>query len=383
MGVEAEYLVVTNKELPPTTGEHIKNIFAPFSPALWATTFGVLIILSLLFIAQEISFSDFKKSPFSAAARAIYQGSLSFFAGGPETDEEATSWGGRFTLLAIAVIVLLEGASYTANLTNFLIRHDMGGSIESMEEAIQQNVPVCVLRNKLTILDSIYGENKIQYAKDPLDDLPGFNDREELFPAMDDGTCVCAVASEEELAMIHAEGLYCEVDRIGNPVIELPWGLPVSEKYAKPLDTAIAKFVEDGQWRNIIDKNKPASRCSEQEIDDDLTPLQPEELLGAYVLAAVLAGVGIIVNLIAGLSHRLHRNIKKEQQLQKSSSFSMTHEGVGSTHNCPNPPPSDCGDPMEYGGLISNEHFRSAMGSLTQEIVGLKRAVNEMKQKDE
>ena len=37
---------------------------------------------------------------------------------------------------------------------------------------------------------------------------------EGLFPAMDNWPCSCAVASEEELDILHAKGLHCEVDII-------------------------------------------------------------------------------------------------------------------------------------------------------------------------
>ena len=95
---------------------------------------------------------------------------------------------------------------YTANLNNFLIQKGMPSGIENMKDAIQQNVPVCVLRNKIPILDSTNGKDKIKYAISPVNDLPGFFDREELFPAMGNGTCVCAVASDEELTILHSEG---------------------------------------------------------------------------------------------------------------------------------------------------------------------------------
>ena len=96
MGVTSEYLIVMKKVEAPTTGQRIRDIFEPFSPALWGVTSGVLMILSLLYIVQETSLKEFKKSPVNAAAMALYQGSLSFFAGGPETVEgEKGTWGGR------------------------------------------------------------------------------------------------------------------------------------------------------------------------------------------------------------------------------------------------------------------------------------------------
>ena len=51
----------------------------------------------------------------------------------------------------------------------------MGSGIESLEQrSYSVECPGWyVLRVKLTILDSIDSKNKIQYAKDPLDYLPG------------------------------------------------------------------------------------------------------------------------------------------------------------------------------------------------------------------
>ena len=92
------------------------------------------------------------------------------------------------------------------------------------------------------------------------------------------------------------------------------------------------------------------------------------------MLTVVLAGVGLIVDIIfflGGRGHHIDATVisRRNNSYKKSASFSMTQEGVGSSHNCPNPLPRNCGDPIKYGGLISNKHFCSAMGGLTQEIV--------------
>ena len=89
---------------------------------------------------------------------------LGFFAAGTETEKEPMTWGGRFTLLAIAVQIFLTTASYTANLTNFLVRDGFDTVVDNIDEAIQQRVEICVLRNKIAILDATYGENNIYYV---------------------------------------------------------------------------------------------------------------------------------------------------------------------------------------------------------------------------
>jgi len=165
MGVTSEYLIVGGMVSSKTTAQMIKGIFAPFSPSLWVTTFGVLILLSFLFVVQESSsWSEFKKAPLATAGFAAYNASLGFFAQEGITNDDPLTWGGRFTFLAIAVQILLAGASYTANLTNFLVRNGFETSVESIEDAIGQQLQVCVLRNKMASLDNIYGKDVIQYA---------------------------------------------------------------------------------------------------------------------------------------------------------------------------------------------------------------------------
>ena len=284
----------------------INDIFAPFTLSLWVVTLCVLILLSFLFILQEIPWSKFKKAPVATAGLAAYNALLGLFAQGSVNDDPMT-WGGRFTLLAIAVQILLVGASYTANLTNFLVRGGLQISVESVEDAIGQRLRVCVLRNKIAILDNTYGKDIIRYAIDPVDGLPGFPDRAALFPAMDDGICSCAVAGLEEMAVFHGAGLHCEKNTVGKPVIELSWGIPVSNKYAAPFNTAITRLIQNGEWRHLSDVHKPESMCLEMVVDSSITSLNPAHLSGAYVLSGILAMIGIIVSLVT-LAMKRRRN---------------------------------------------------------------------------
>lgn len=166
MGVTSEYLIVEDDPNNYDIRE-LGNVFKPFSTSLWLITFAVLIVLSFLFVAQEHSWLEIKESRHeNPVLLAVYYAALGFFAQGPETGDDPVTWGGRFTLLAIAVQILLTGAAYTANLTNFLVQKSMWGGVNSIEDVISENLVVCVLRNKIPVLDTTYGEGTIRYAID-------------------------------------------------------------------------------------------------------------------------------------------------------------------------------------------------------------------------
>ena len=127
--------------------------------------------------------------------------------------------------------------------------------------------------------------------------MPGFSDRPELFPAMDNGLCDCAIAGEAEMAVSYSTGDDCDKIMVGKSVIELSWGIPVSAKYAAPLNTAVTRIMQRGVWNNIADAAKPESICPDQAMDSDTTPLGPEHMLGSYVLSGCLAVLGILISL--------------------------------------------------------------------------------------
>ena len=81
-----------------------------------------------------------------------------------ETESYPVTWGGRFTLLAIAVQILLTTASYTANLTNVLVRDGIGSNVDNIADAISRVLRLCVLRNTITFLETAYCKEMINYA---------------------------------------------------------------------------------------------------------------------------------------------------------------------------------------------------------------------------
>jgi len=236
------------------------------------------------------------------------------------------------------VQVLLAGAAYTANLTSFFVHDSRFVSIKSIKDAISLQAKVCVLRNRIIILDNSFGKDKINYAINPKDGLPGFNDRPELFPAMDNGLCDCAIAGEAEIAVSYSTGDDCDKIITGKPVIELAWGLPVSDKYAAPLNTAATTIMQDGVWKSITDTAKPESICPEEAIDSDTISLRPEQMLGSYVLSGCLAVLGILISL-GSLVKKRHPYFCGAPPDSKRTGRSLSVESF--VHSMKNRPPID------------------------------------------
>jgi hypothetical protein len=165
LGVTSEYLVVRRGRPKRNIRKTIANIFRPFAWSLWICNFFVLIFLSLLFTTQTIKWSKLKELPLDqSVGLAVYDAILGFFAQDAKTEDDPLTWAGRFTVLAIAVQILLSGAAYTANLTSYLVRESLSTGISGLEDAVKQNAKVCVLRNKISVMDTAYGEDYINYA---------------------------------------------------------------------------------------------------------------------------------------------------------------------------------------------------------------------------
>ena len=166
MGVTAEYLVVHEHTEQLSVMDKVKSIFEPFSPALWGMTFLVFSFLGFLLMLQEVSWETLREKPSANVKMSLYGSVMAFFARrpGPYCSDKVTSWGGRLTTLAICIQILLSGAAYGAQLTTLLVRSGFSVTIESIDDVMLYKFPICVLRNKIKVLDNAYGDSRFNYA---------------------------------------------------------------------------------------------------------------------------------------------------------------------------------------------------------------------------
>ncbi len=163
------------------------------------------------------------------------------------------------------------------------------------------------------------------------DGLPGFENRPSLLPAIDAGLCECAIIGLEQMNDYHGEGDYCDINIVGTPVMEMPWGFPVSDKFARPMRTVISDYIQSGAWNRLQKTAKPQSQCPEKIVDAENTRLKPSHMAGAYMVSFGLALIGILFSLCKALK-RERRGSAVQQSIKMTSTEMhkrMALKGIG------------------------------------------------------
>lgn len=143
--------------------------------------------------------------------------------------------------------------------------------------------------------------------------------------------------------------------------------MPVSEKYAAPLNTAIAKLLQEGNWRNMSDYHRPESRCEDEVVDIDTHPLGPKHLLGAYVLSAALVVFGVFISAV--LEWGKNRKRDAANDILPSATEKQTERDLSQNSSSQRRMDDVCG----------------AIANLTEEMARLKEAVacNQQQQREQ
>lgn len=134
---------------------------------------------------------------------------------------------------------------------------------------------------------------------------------------MNNGLCSCAVIGQAELDSYHGRGENCDMHLVGTPVIELPWGIPVSRQVASPLETLLTRYMQAGNWTKINKVAKPENNCITLDLDTDNMSLEPKDMLGAYVASGLFVAVGIIFNFF-NVGKKNGTKISRKSRFKKS-----------------------------------------------------------------
>lgn len=154
------------------------------------------------------------------------------------------------------------------------------------------------------------------------DGLPGFENRPELLSSMHGGLCECAIVGLEQINEAHGDGEFCDINIVGTPVMEMPWGIPVSDKFARPMRTVFSEYIQTGGWNRVQKAAKPVNQCPEQVIDHETTRLKPSHMFGAYAVSFSLAMIGILFSLSSAITRRRRR--RRGSIVQKSIKMTST-----------------------------------------------------------
>ena len=157
-----------------------------------------------------------------------------------------------------------------------------------------------------------FGVDPSQIVPDPIelggDGQPGFNcpnckARERVFthmkPIHDDPARYChvAVASQEDLDIMHHYSNHCDKTKVGEPVAYRAIGIPIHEIHTNALVSLLHKSKADGVMTKTLAASSPMSQCPSQ--GGEGSALNVQQLTGVWVIAFLFALFGLFVRLVS------------------------------------------------------------------------------------
>lgn len=340
LGSDPVYLVTftddeTGTEYAHTFVKSLLTIFQPFTFGSWIMIVVICLpVLGLLMLFHEygthgsafpseeemmvtdVHTGEQKVETREIAARkhipkAFYMSFLSFFNG--SYDPVVVTTGGKIHLLAILSFVLLVLAVYTANLAAILTQDASKSPIDSLEEAIKANYNFCASRKVANRIIDLFGVEPERIVSDPVhlggDGMAGFNcptcgARERIFDFMNNDFkrdrsiyCNAALASYEDLQVLHQYGLHCNKSAVGDILAFRDFGVPITTSFSAELMSWFYEMKYEGVLDRHIREATPQSQCLDNEGEEGIA-LNVEQLTGIWTVVFGFALVGLMATLL-------------------------------------------------------------------------------------
>jgi len=239
---EPMYLITSQQAPVQTVWELMGVAFTPFTAQTWAAILAFIMLLSNIMAWQEHRHGGtYAKMPWLFAfGHASYLGVRSFV--DQAVTFEPRHLGGRLTSLALGFFLLVTIAAYTANLAADLILQPTPGPAVASWEALLRD-PALKLCTKASTADDLHTAP----WNLPVAQAVRFDTRLAVLPNIGSGSCVAAVASQEDLVTAQANGDHCNLVRVGDPLFYSLRAAPVSKRAAGLLQYHLAKAREAGR----------------------------------------------------------------------------------------------------------------------------------------
>jgi hypothetical protein len=256
------YLVVQTASAESKNGwtdfmASVEVIFQPFTPGTWLfmlvfviPVFGILMVFheygqsgstfpseEKIIVVNEDGTQDLKVVPvpiYRSIVKSVYTVTLSVFQSTYE--QSVTTIGALLNLLGVSFFILTIIAAYTANLAALLTQKAQKISVSNMDDAILSGYRFCAERKNMQAIVSVYSHVKpTMFVTDPIelggDGQPGFNcgscsSRTLVFDMIDPqkaesgdlSYCHAAIAPQEDLDVLQADGAHCNKAIVGTPI---------------------------------------------------------------------------------------------------------------------------------------------------------------------
>lgn len=295
------------------------KIFEPFSPSLW-----VVVVVASIFVGFTMWFLG------EVEHNNIFMGTLSgtrmafmkFLGQGGFAS--AKTRGGSIVLFGFGFMCMLGASSYTANLASILLTSHMDTAIKDINDAIKQQVPICILEPlKGPMLGKYPTAEKLLVYKGWFD---------EIVAAMDAGECLAGLINENDYGRMRA-GLppyddgsatkHCNKISVGNVLLSIPLGIPIQADIEK----AVGYLMVDMKFKGVLGDElrkfpTPIAQCKAGGMIPDAQSMSPSDLTGVLIMVAVALILGAAV-------HAIQKKIaeRRAQQEEANAEEWATEEG--------------------------------------------------------
>jgi len=311
-------LVVFTKGKPGPL-EMLVKVFSPFSPLLW------VVIASL---SWGVGFAMWMfgevpdKPPLMGSIIGMRQAAMQFLGQGREQD--AKTKGGRIVILGFSFMCMLGAASYTANLSSFILMSNLEVGVTDISYAIEKKKKVCVLEPLKDMMLGRYPKaDKIMVWVSWFD---------EAMEKMDAGECQGMLLNENEYARMFGNvdfwgktgnpKQHCGKMRVGDVVLSVPLGFPIRREIEKAIGYVMVKSQVDGILSKLISKYPPPDpECDHVNgLKKRVMALEPSDLVGVIILTLLMLGLGCLAHCLecrARLARGAREEVTKEVEMVK------------------------------------------------------------------
>jgi len=278
----------------------------PFDKYVWMSIILVILATGILhyLISDDSTVVDFQ----DWQRKAFFNVYLSFaqFAGGAE-GLSASSYGTAILLCGFSFLMLILGASYTANLASFLVNDSQTNPVlESIDKAVATNAKVCTLPNSVSSqqLSALFPTFKTTTV--------GLSNTDwiSLLSNVADGTCQGAIVPEAYFQAYSGKAAanpFCNMLEVGQHLMAVFGSWPYPEDYSlhctsfamDVLSMYISSLRQSGEldnlWKQTLNFNTDLT-CSPDSTPQSNDQLTMENMTGIFVVYGICFGSAVFLH---------------------------------------------------------------------------------------
>jgi hypothetical protein len=305
MGTDKFYLMVKMPKLDHSIATNARRVFMPFSSELWLVLGAGIVLVSITRIVQRLISADCRgrsrRSIEAVVADAFYSTSM-------ELASDSTNYGEnddcakRLMNIGWGAFILLVVASFTANLTAFLVKSDLNFPIRNIDDCISRRCKLCVGEVQLADMKALYGTNILYVPNDAghrwaLEELK--QDKCEAAVIPSDWYASYKDAQEESLIFT------------GSVLLSYHIGFPVRPQFQAAVSNAMRSLDTTADSKVLADLRKSYYGSMESnpwrdpsDETEQVPRLTPEHMLGPILILAAFAGLTLFVECVQVFSTR-------------------------------------------------------------------------------